>query len=534
MMKDARQAIDTALSAGDIARAAGLAQSALAQGQRNAMLLNLAAWQHEERQDFAGAHALLREAQAFAPDDPLIRIAIGSVLRKEERFGEAVAVLDRAIASAPGNAAAWLERAYALDFDGLLIAAVESYRRAADLDPTLAPPLAGLASVSARQGEVETARGFAMRALAIDPDNVTALCALGRCDIEEEAYSQALTSLRAVTGRTSTPPADRVIALGLAGDALDRLGKTDDAFESYAAAKAIFAQQYASRASVSSDRQFVEGIRAAFDRIDPAAWTVSPEATSTGEASGHVFLLGYPRSGTTLVENILASAPEVEALEERPTLRAANLAFLSDADGFTRLAGLDPAAADPFRTTYWERVKASGCDVRGKVFVDMDPLKSTKLPVIAKLFPDARILLMRRDPRDVVWSCFHTNFVYSPAALEFTTLETGAQHYDAVMRLTERCLALLPLAVHVVNYRSLVTDFDATTKALCEFAGVPWSPVLRDFGKTARRRGVTTASRPQVRRGLYDGSEQWRRYAARLELVLPILRPWIEKFGFPD
>src|SRR6202008_3147123 len=110
-----------------------------------------------------------------------------------------------------------------------------------------------------------------------------------------------------------------------------------------------------------------------------------------------------------------------------------------------------------------QAVSATGIDSSGKLFVDKDPLKGLMLPLIARLFPAARIIVMRRDPRDVVLSCFRSNFALTPAALEFTDLERAARHYDAVMHAQEALLAALPLARHELHYEALVTDFDAET-----------------------------------------------------------------------
>ncbi len=162
----------------------------------------------------------------------------------------------------------------------------------------------------------------------------------------------------------------------------------------------------------------------------------------------------------------------------------------------------------------------------------MDPLKGIKLPLIAKLFPDARVVVMQRDPRDVVLSCFRQNFRISAAADAFTTIEGVAAHYAALMRLTAICRERLPLAFHDLRYEDLVADFDATTRALCDFTGIAWSPDLRRFDRTAARRGVSTASAAQVSRPLYDGGGQWRRYAQQLAPVMPVLAPWIERFGY--
>jgi len=166
------------------------------------------------------------------------------------------------------------------------------------------------------------------------------------------------------------------------------------------------------------------------------------------------------------------------------------------------------------------------------LFVDMNPFNGIKLPIIARLFPEARILIMRRDPRDVVLSCFRINFTPSPAAWSFSELEETARHYDALMQLVELCRERLPLAYHEVRYDRLVADFEGTVRALAAFIGLEWTEQFRRFDRTAQARGVRTASVTQVRRGLYDGRGQWRRYAEQLEPALPILAPWVERFGF--
>ena len=101
-----------------------------------------------------------------------------------------------------------------------------------------------------------------------------------------------------------------------------------------------------------------------------------------------------------------------------------------------------------------------------------------------------------------------------------------------MMRLIETCRERLPLAFHEVRYDRLVADFETEVRAMAEFVGLEWTDDFRSFDKTAKTRGVRTASATQVRQGLYDGGGKWRRYAAQLAPVLPILKPWVERFGF--
>jgi hypothetical protein len=256
-------------------------------------------------------------------------------------------------------------------------------------------------------------------------------------------------------------------------------------------------------------------------------------APASSAAATHVFLTGYPRSGTTLVENILATLPGAVAIEERRTLGMIDRSFSQEPDGVARFAALPEAELTAYREAYWERAtEAAGTPLAGKLFVDMDPFKGLRLPIVARLFPNAKIILMRRDPRDVVWSCFHTSFAFNAGTMAFATLESTARHYALTQRVIARALATLPIDAFELHYEKLVRDFDTTTQALCAFLGVPWNEELRRFDKTAARRGVSTASTTQVRRGLYDGSGGWRRYERQLATVEPILAPWIERLGY--
>lgn len=455
----------------------------------------------------------------------------GTALRSEGRFAEGIRLLDQAARLNPGNPDVWFERGIIFDLGGSLDNARASYAEAIRLGGGV-PPLAGFASVSARKGDYARAQQAAEQALALAPDEPVSTMVLSRCDIERRDYAAAERRLRPLLDHADLSDQDRMIASGLMGDVLDKLDRTAEAFAEYTSAKARFAIIH----SIACDSQppvsgVFEKLADAFASVPAERWPGDADR-STGAAPNHIFLVGHPRSGTTLVENILASAPGVAALEERQTLRDADAEYFVEPHKLAAFADLDDAALSTFRDAYWQRVRSAGIAAGTQTFVDMDPMKGTRLPMIARLFPAAKIVMMRRDPRDVVFSCFRTSFVPTASSCQFATLEGAARHYDTLMRLQQQCLAALPLASHDVFYEELVSDFDATTQALCGFAGIPWSEDLRRFDRTAEARGVTTASQGQVRRGLYDGRAQWRRYAAELAPVMPILQPWVEKFGY--
>ncbi|MFM5931063.1 MAG: tetratricopeptide repeat-containing sulfotransferase family protein [Novosphingobium sp.] len=521
----------------ELAAALAQSRSAIAAGTGDGydhMILALGA----QAQGQSGeAEALFERALALSPGDPSVLTGYAKFLREAGRLSEGLRACDAALAITTQYPDAWIERGAILGAGGSSRAASESYARAIALNPGATAAHAGLAAIAAREGDADSARHHGSRALALDPANAIAASALATVALEEGCAEEAVSLLEPVIAARPEPSFDRSLAAGFLGDARHRLGQHEAAFAAYSLCKADFAAIHAHRdPDRMRHRAFVEAIHdglSAMEVTAPSARAIQPPSA----ARRHVFLLGYPRSGTTLMENVLASLPGAAALEERPTLQAVDEAVLSgDAETIiARLAAFAQAPeeeVDDFRQAYWRKVTEAGVPAGAGLFIDMDPLKATRLPLIQRLFPDARVLIMRRDPRDVVWSCFKTQFAMTSGTLDYTTLEDTARHYDAMMRLTELARSTLPIHAMEVRYDQLVRDFEATTRAVCAFIGMDWSDAVLRFDRTARERGVATASVGQVRKGLYDGTRQWEPYARWLEPVLPILQPWIDRFGY--
>jgi hypothetical protein len=257
-------------------------------------------------------------------------------------------------------------------------------------------------------------------------------------------------------------------------------------------------------------------------------------AGADGGSAGHVFLVGFPRSGTTLLENILASHPGIVSLEEKNTLGDATRDYFADLHGLAALANLKGDDLVRARARYWRHVQEFQADVQGKIFVDKHPLMSTKLALVAKLFPAAKIIFALRDPRDVVLSCYRRLFTINPSMFEFLDLERSARYYDAVMRLSVIYRARLGLDWHELRHEKLIADFEGEARKVCKFIGVEWSEKMHDFAQHATIRPIATPSALQVMKGLNsDGMGQWRNYREQLAPIMPILQPWVEKFGYP-
>jgi hypothetical protein len=247
-----------------------------------------------------------------------------------------------------------------------------------------------------------------------------------------------------------------------------------------------------------------------------------------------VFLLGFPRSGTTLLEKVLAGHPEISTLPEVDHLAAAGEHLLADDASLQALATLTGAQAGLLREDYWRNVEASvAAPLAGRILIDKMPLHTVALPLIARLFPDAKVLFALRDPRDVVLSCFRRRFQINAAMFEFLTLEDAARYYDAVMGLARRYREILPLRFHEVRHEAMVADLEGEARKVLEFIGADWNPAVLDFADRARSR-LITPSDPQLARGLSgEGVGQWRRYEPCLRPVLGMLEPWVAYYGYP-
>ena len=531
------QHIDTALRTRGVQAASQLALQALADGVKHPVVFNLGAQARFGQGQFEEAVSLLEQARVLAPNDPHVLNSLAVCLTEVGRTDDAIEAYKAAIQADPNLAAAHFNLGTVLEALSDIKGATAAYARAAALDPNYVEPIASLAWLDARAGDVTSASANGERALALSPDNILARMALASVDLQRGDVEGAGRRLSGLIQDPSLSPVNRAIVLGLIGDLHDRDGHSAEAFAAYRASndvlKALNKAEYEAPGRETVLEQ-AQRLATWFESADPKPWRHAPPVRPLAtEPKAHVFLVGFPRSGTTLLESVLAAHPEVVSIEEKECFAPESLAYLTDADGLERLARITPKEAASQREHYWSAVRANGSDIRGKIFIDKMPLRSVALPVIAKLFPNVRVLFARRDPRDVVLSCYRRRFGMNRSMYQLLTIEGAAAYYAAVMRLSEGYRELLQLPQHEVRYESLVDDFEGTTRAVCEFVGLNWTEEMTDFAAKAKTRGISTPSAAQVARGLNrEGQGAWRRYRDEIAPVLPVLEPWVKRFGY--
>ena len=477
------------------------------------------------------ATRLLKRAVELAPRDPSGWTALIDCVLADRRAALALEIAGAGLRALPDDGGLLCARARVCQSLSQVEAARADFERALALDGGNVAARLGLALQAAEAGDWEGAEALAAPLSADQSGSLSARIALGRGEFET-ARARA-DRLLAVAGLSPEQVAETALLLG---EALDGLGRAPEAFQAFSRGKSALRRLYAERAA-GREREVdkLDRLAAWFQTDDPAMWR---EAAGGFGAQGpgvraHVLLVGFPRSGTTLLEQALAGHPDLVALEEPPTFAEAYEEFLATPAGLARLSALTAAEAEYWRSVYWRVVGGHGADVAGKVFLDKAPAGTLYLPLVAKLFPEAKVLFAVRDPRDVVLSCFRQSFQINALTYAFTDLAETARCYAAAMELAAVYREALPIQPIEVRYERLVDDFASELGRIAGVLGLELAPAMLDVAATASRRVVRTPSAPQVRAGLNRrGLGRWRAYAAELAPVMPILAPWIERLGY--
>lgn len=493
------RAIHAVLTAGDVPAAARLAQDALADGIDHVMVLSLVAGRREDEGRFDEALKLLRRARKAAPDAPGILNALGLCLVRMGRWDEAVAEFGAALARDPAFAPALANRAAALMALARYKEARRDFEAAAALDPANLVATNGLAALALRHGDAAEARRLASAVLAREPGFPGAVLTLAGADIADDRAREAESALRLMLGESRLGPADRAIAHGLLGDALDAEGRFAEAFEAW---------RESNGPAPSAGRRTLSGLlrdlaaRLAGKRI-AAAWGQSER----GPARRHVFLAGFPGAGIARVGQLLGAHPDVILSTETEGLIDAARDWMADGKRFEAFCDAPDEGLEAARAAYWRRVADEGGDLAGRVFVDAHALNAFKLPLIARLFPEARVLFIHRDPRDTILACFRGRFDMAGAIHELLTLEGAAETFAATMAMAAASEKAFGLYLHPAVLEAIIGDADGETKKICDFIGVEWSAAPG--------------------RGLDPGDVgKWHDYEAQMAPILPLLEPF--------
>lgn len=495
-------------------------------------------------------------------------LAAASTALAAGRFAEARTHAAAAVAQHPRDSRAWFAHAELERAHGQLVAAHAALLRSLELDPERFDAALLLAVIDAELGDAPRARAMLQRLRQARPTDLEVMGLLadsheraGESDQAAELVAAGLAStprdplLNLVGGRLARQRneldrAELLLARANAGPdahltalAWREQGWLAEARGAHEAARAAFA------ASNSAERARWLALNpgpnpwlvqlAAMRAVQTPAWYASWTALSTAAPDltplpfRLAFLVGFPRSGTTLLEQVIGTHPDCATLEERPPIRRALRQLDAEPGGYpAALATLSVAAREAIRANYVALVEQAGGGGRALV-LDKFPLKSADLAAMVRLFPEAHFVFAERDPRDVVLSCWMNGFRLNHEMACFTDLTETVTAYDAVLTLWHDAERALAPPVHRVRYERVVDDLEGEARALLGFLGLAWNAAVLDPASRARGRDIRTPSYAAVRGALHTRArERWRNHLVLLGPELPRIEPWVVTLGY--
>lgn len=506
--------------------------------------------------DFADAHYLLGLAlqeQGVVPEamasfqqalqlrpaffEPLAEL--GGIHIDLGQVAAGLAFLQRAQALRPLDAVVLGNLGHALRLQGENSAALAHLRRACSLAPDNVDLIAGLAGMLEKLGEVEEAQSWVGKGLQRESTHWMCNLVAAQLDRRVKRLQQAAERLEDVLARTLPVHQSADTALEL-GQIYDQMGDAARAFP-------LIVEGKRKKALATSTPQSEQESHAYFDQMARVRQMAGPALAaalqtqrgvgvqSLDSAAAPAFLIGFPRSGTTLMEQILDSHPGIQAMEEKPAVSRMVTRALEMLDQKAcALADLHEDQLLELRQLYFTEVAQHVVLQPGNLLIDKMPLNTVMVPIIARVFPTAKFILAIRHPGDVALSCLMQSFATNASMANFFTLQGTVQFYTQVMGAWLHYAQQLPLQVHPIRYEDLIEDVPTQSRALLDFLGLSWDDAVLQHTEHARQRGaINTPSYHQVVQPIYQRSKyRWKRYEQHLGAVLPLLQPFVEQFGY--
>lgn len=477
------------------------------------------------------ARKLFHKGLKRAPRNAHLLNNIGSVEKQLKEFDKAEAHFEQALKFDPKHYQARHNLAGLYKTQREYSKAKRLYQEVIDQQPKFADALAGLSSILEKEHQLPEARLLANRALKINANHFIASLTLANIAIREEEYEAAIKLLLPLMQSQKLSVVNFAVAGGKCGYAHEKMKNYRAAFSFYRNSNQALHQAFQARMQNTNSPYAPAAVQCIDKAIDNFDFSCRAE-----EQASPVFLIGFPRSGTTLLDQILSSHSRIKVVEEKENLIDAFARFPATEKGLSELNKASDTELKKLRHKYWNKLDQE-IDTKkpGPIVVDKYPLNAVSLLHIYKLFPNAKIIVALRDPRDCVFSCYQQRFGVNPAMFQMLNLDTAVAYYDQVMELISKVRDANILQMHFIRYENVVGNFADEVKALTDFLDLEWEDALFDYQATAKSRHISTPSASQVTQPLYTTSiGKWEHYEEWIGASFDPLDSWVDKWGYQE
>jgi len=481
--------------------------------------------------DFARALPLYERLVRQNPGAAVIWYEYGNAAFKSRRADLADRAWSKAVETEPRNA----------ELVGMVGHQYEAMRRpekaracflqAAAADPRAINPRISLAVLQEKNHRLQEARAAVRECLALEPRDDQARYFAAVLDRREGLLQEAERGLRDLLASNPRHPFVRYAARYELAQVLDRTDRFDEAMALLKEAKQIVLALADAALLMRGYDQSAESIRR-FTASQPKnildIWAGQFPPGQRESIPPLAFLGGHPRSGTTLLEQILDSHPAVAALDEP----AAFLEVLQPE--FHKSCQLSSARVNVLRRHYIQALRDDlPADAAGKMLIDKNPSPTARLPLWLRVFPELRVLIALRDPRDVALSCYFQNIPLNAANVNFLSLDRLAKHYADLMGIWLAVREWPGFAWIETRYEDIVAGLPQEGRRVTEFLGLQWHPEQERFYEKSGSRQLYSPTYQDVTRPVYQRSvARWRAYEKHLAPILPALEPFCRALGY--
>ena len=491
--------------------------------------------------DLAAAEQHYQNALAINANNFEALVGIGQLLcrrhqrKKGKSFLEKAAklLLRRADKAEPSML---LDLAEQLRQWGSIETALQLYRATLKRSPQSVPAQLGLASCLHRLNQTNLALQLLSKGSQSHRNDAAYQLQLAILEIEQKQHATAKKRLQDIIDNESNESRYRARAHLELARIYDKTGEYDHVFPALENA-AQLNQKQLEHSAFDKNEIFkkIEQFKVGFDNELLLRWNAEQLAEGLPIP---VFLMGFLRSGTTLVEQALSAHPDILTSDENTLINELSneLTRLSGIHGDTpsALNAINLEQAKKLRQFYWQRVEEEYAAATLKhVFINKTALNSIEIGLISCLFPEAKIIFALRDPRDVCLSCAMQAFTPSPATVNLMTWQGIAREYAAVMNLWLHLRKRIAPEYYELRYEDTITQFETSLGQILHLIGLSWHPNVARFHDNAARKYIATPSFADVSKPIYrDALERWKHYQDQFSTVAPFLKPIIKALDY--